>query len=100
MVVGGAASGIGRATAQLFAAREWFVGCLDRDADALRSLEDELGSAKGLFRPVDVTDRASLAQAIEAFGQATGGTWPAWYEVLRERHRQYCSPRVRDRRHA
>ena len=74
ILVTGAASGIGRATARLFAAREWFVGALDRDAGGLRSLEAELGSGKGLFRSVDVTDRASLAEAMEAFGQATGGT--------------------------
>lgn len=74
ILITGAASGIGRATARLFAARGWFVGCLDRDADALQRLEYELGTGNSLFRPVDVTDRPSLIQAIDAFGQSTGGT--------------------------
>ena len=69
----GAASGIGRATAQLFAGHGWFVGCFDRDADALAGLEAELGAANGLFQPLDVTAHNDFRAAIAAFGAATGG---------------------------
>ena len=69
----GAASGIGRATAQLFASRGWFVGGFDVNRNALSALSSELGSGAGLFRPLDVTDRAAVLAAIEEFGRATGG---------------------------
>lgn len=44
--VTGAASGIGRATARLFAAEEWFIGCFDRNGGALEVLK-EVGEANG-----------------------------------------------------
>ena len=69
----GAASGIGRATARLFAAEGWFVGCFDRNGSALEALRAEIGEACGLFQPLDVTDHAAFKLALDAFGAASGG---------------------------
>ena len=69
----GAASGIGRATARLFAGEGWFVGCFDRNGAALEALRAEIGEAHGLFQPLDVTDHAAFRLALDAFGAASGG---------------------------
>ena len=69
----GAASGIGRATAQLFAKEGWFVGCVDTNAADLAVLQAQLGEANGLFRPLDVTDHAAYRKVLGEFGAATGG---------------------------
>jgi NAD(P)-dependent dehydrogenase (short-subunit alcohol dehydrogenase family) len=69
----GAASGMGRETARLFARKGWFVGGYDVNDEGLASLEAELGADNCLVRRLDVTDRADYAAAVEAFGQATGG---------------------------
>jgi NAD(P)-dependent dehydrogenase (short-subunit alcohol dehydrogenase family) len=71
--ISGAASGIGRATALLFAERGWRVGGYDIDLRALEALEKELAPAGGVTGRVDVTDPASFAAALQAFGRATGG---------------------------
>src|SRR5687767_185039 len=71
--ISGAASGIGRATALLFAERGWRVGGYDIDARALAALDKELAPAGGVTGPLDVTDPASFAAAIATFGRATGG---------------------------
>lgn len=67
----GAASGIGQATARLFAARGWRVGLADRDADGVHRLAVELGAAMGEGRavavPLDVTDGAAVSAALQAF---------------------------------
>ncbi len=70
----GAASGMGLETARLFAARGWFVGAFDLDQPGLHALERELGVEGGLYRRLDVSDRPAFLEAVEAFGQATGGT--------------------------
>jgi NAD(P)-dependent dehydrogenase (short-subunit alcohol dehydrogenase family) len=62
----GAASGIGRATARLFAARGWRVGLADRDAAGLADLAGELGQDASAAYPCDVTDPESLGAALEA----------------------------------
>ena len=69
----GAASGMGRETARLFAAGGWFVGAFDVQRDLLDSLEAELGAENGLFRRLDVTDREAYRAAMNAFAAATGG---------------------------
>lgn len=73
ILVTGAASGIGRATATLFSGNGWFVGCLDRDARPLENVAHEVGIDNGFFRAVDVTDRAGLLAAVEDFGRQTDG---------------------------
>ena len=74
IAISGAASGIGLATARLFAERGWFVACLDRNASLLDSLADEIGREAALFISADVADRAALLDAVAQIGAATGGT--------------------------
>ena len=69
----GAASGMGRETARLFARAGWFVGAVDVSADALKDLEAELGAANGMFSPLDVTDREAFRGTLDRFAKATGG---------------------------
>lgn len=69
----GAASGIGRATARLFASRGWRVGLCDRDATALAALEKELGTASAQAFPCDVRDTEGLQAALALFCGAAGG---------------------------
>ena len=70
----GAASGMGRATALLFARQGWFVGAYDLDNGGLASLRAEIGEPNGIFAPLDVTDRAGFVAAMAGFGATTGGT--------------------------
>jgi NAD(P)-dependent dehydrogenase (short-subunit alcohol dehydrogenase family) len=69
----GAASGIGRATARLFAERGWFVGAHDIDEAGLASLAAELGSQACLARGLDVVERADYDRAMAEFGGASEG---------------------------
>ncbi|MEV0803064.1 SDR family oxidoreductase [Kribbella sp. NPDC050281] len=64
VVVTGGAAGIGRGAVERFVAAGDQVVALDRDADALASLQDELG-VRGIA--VDVGDRGALAAAAEQF---------------------------------
>jgi len=70
--VTGAGSGIGRATAQLFAERGWFVGLFDVNRDGLDETAALLPEGQRISMTFDVRDRAGWARAVEAFGQATG----------------------------
>ncbi|GGE13652.1 short-chain dehydrogenase [Polymorphobacter glacialis] len=69
----GAASGIGRQVALLFAGKGWFVGGFDVQEDLLAKLAGEIGAENCLVRRLDVTDRVDYAAAIAAFSAATGG---------------------------
>jgi NAD(P)-dependent dehydrogenase (short-subunit alcohol dehydrogenase family) len=69
----GAASGMGRETARLFAKEGWFVGAFDVNDAGLLALQAELGADNCLVRRLDVTDRADYGAALEAFSAATGG---------------------------
>lgn len=73
MFVTGAASGIGRATARLFASKGWFVGAFDVDQAGLEKLRDELGADNVFIRRLDVTDKSDYDRAVGEFGDATGG---------------------------
>ncbi len=70
----GAASGMGRATALLFAQHGWFVGAYDLDVEGLDSLKAEIGDGNGVFARLDVTDQAGFTAAMHGFSAATGGT--------------------------
>ena len=59
----GAASGIGRATAERFHAEGWFVGGYDLDADGLDALARLLGD-DGTTGVLDVTDKAAFDAAV------------------------------------
>jgi len=69
----GAASGMGRETARLFASKGWFVGGYDVNEAGLSALQAELGSENCLVRRLDVTDRDDYRAALAGFGEATGG---------------------------
>lgn len=69
----GAGSGIGRATAQLFAERGWFVGLFDVNAEGLAETAGAIPEGQRMSMVFDVRDRDGWARAVEAFGQATAG---------------------------
>jgi NAD(P)-dependent dehydrogenase (short-subunit alcohol dehydrogenase family) len=69
----GAASGIGEATAILFAQRGWFVGCFDIDSAGIAALKVELGDCQGMFATLDVTDRSAVGSAVMEFGSRADG---------------------------
>ncbi|MDM9653009.1 SDR family oxidoreductase [Pseudomonas wenzhouensis] len=71
MLISGAASGIGAATARLFHARGWRVGLLDVDEGALAALAAELGGAG--YAPLDVVDAAAVQAAVAEFCAQGGG---------------------------
>lgn len=75
----GAASGMGRETARLFAWQGWFVGGFDVNEAGLSDLQAELGADNCLVRRLDVTDRNDYRAAIAAFGEATGGKMDLLY---------------------
>ena len=69
----GAAAGIGRETARLFAGKGWFIGAADRDLRGLEALQAELGPDRCSIHAVDVTDIDSVRSALEGFAAGTGG---------------------------
>lgn len=71
--VTGAASGIGRETARLFAARDWLVGAADIDRPGLDRLEQQLGRENCHVSVLDVTRRGDWDGALPAFAAASGG---------------------------
>lgn len=69
----GAASGIGRETALLFAARGWFVGIADVDERSLKTLAQSIGPERSVPIALDVADLPSWRCGMEAFASATRG---------------------------
>jgi NAD(P)-dependent dehydrogenase (short-subunit alcohol dehydrogenase family) len=70
VLITGAASGIGRRTAQLFAAEGAALTLLDRSAEGLAETARE---TRGLAVEADVTDETSVANAVEQGAKAMGG---------------------------
>jgi NAD(P)-dependent dehydrogenase (short-subunit alcohol dehydrogenase family) len=70
IVITGAASGIGRSTAQLFAREGAALAFLDRDGRGLAETAKETG---GHGFEVDITNEEAVAEAIEKAGLALGG---------------------------
>jgi NAD(P)-dependent dehydrogenase (short-subunit alcohol dehydrogenase family) len=70
IVITGAASGIGRATAELFASEGARLVLLDHNASALTHFAQGLGAHAAA---ADVSDEASVAQAIDTGATAMGG---------------------------
>lgn len=69
----GAGSGIGRATAILFAARGWYCGLYDVNAAGLAETASHLPSDAWTTGVFDVRDKQSWRDAIGQFGDLTGG---------------------------
>lgn len=69
----GAASGMGRETALLFAGKGWFVGATDVNLDGLKTLEQVLGSENCWIRKLDVTSKADFETALADFCGKSGG---------------------------
>jgi NAD(P)-dependent dehydrogenase (short-subunit alcohol dehydrogenase family) len=69
----GAASGIGRQTALLFASRGWQVGAVDLDEVGLQALRGEARGPMPIWiARADVTDPASLKAALDRFVLESG----------------------------
>ncbi len=69
----GAASGIGRATAELFAEQGFWIGAADRNAAGLEQLRDVIGTDRCRVWQLDVTDKAAYDTVVAELSQETGG---------------------------
>lgn len=69
----GGGSGIGRATAQKFAAEGWFVGLADINEAGARETAALLPAGQSSVHRLDVRDRAAWDQALADFAAAAGG---------------------------
>ncbi|WP_164659459.1 SDR family oxidoreductase [Tropicibacter sp. Alg240-R139] len=70
IIVTGASSGIGRATAELFLANGWTVGLLARRGNALAEVAETNQKAVPLV--ADVTDPKAVQESFDTFLQKTG----------------------------
>jgi 3-oxoacyl-[acyl-carrier protein] reductase len=73
-IVTGAASGMGRATAHLFADEGAAVAAMDRDAGGVQAVAEEIEAAGGtaVAIAVDVADPAAISAAVDAAVAALG----------------------------
>ncbi len=74
----GAASGIGRETALLFAERGWRVGLFDVNREGLEALRAQIGE-RALAGVLDVRDLAQYRERVAEFGRFTGGRMDALF---------------------
>src|SRR5260221_3853267 len=88
VVVTGAGSGIGRATALAFADRGARIAACDVDQLRLDALAAQLGDRAFLVRRVDVADRAQML----AFAHPVHATAPAAYVVVNYAGVGLCRP--------
>ena len=75
----GAASGIGKATAKLFASKGWLVGIFDVDDKGLEALEAEIGKENCVRGRLDVTSESGWRDAVAVFGKKTDGKMNALF---------------------
>lgn len=75
----GAASGIGRETAKLFASKGWYVGLVDMNEEGLKTLEAEINEENCFTRFMDVTDAENVREVITSFADKTGGEMNALF---------------------
>ncbi len=69
----GAAAGIGREVAILFADKGWFVGISDVNKRGLHLLKRHLKGKTGFSAHLDVTDEKMVASVLSDFNAAAGG---------------------------
>ncbi|MBX7496647.1 SDR family oxidoreductase [Qipengyuania sp. 6B39] len=69
----GGASGIGRAVALHFGARDWFVGIGDVDERGMDETLSLIGHGFTYKHKFDVRDRAAWDEALDGFATASGG---------------------------
>lgn len=72
-LITGAASGIGRATALLFAVHGAWLALLDRDAEGLQTVAQEIKHTKVLIIPGDVAKQSDAATAVKSCVDGLGG---------------------------
>ncbi|WP_390910935.1 SDR family NAD(P)-dependent oxidoreductase [Pseudosulfitobacter sp. SM2401] len=70
IIITGASSGIGRATAETFLDKGWRVGLIARRAELLEDIASQYDTAVAL--PTDVTDATAMKAAFDAFVVETG----------------------------
>ena len=75
VLVTGAASGMGRATAEVFAAEGAHVACIDIAADSVREVADDLGRRghSAAAWTLDIADPAAIKQVVAAVAARFGG---------------------------
>ncbi len=69
ILITGAAAGIGRNTAEIFAQHGWSIGLIDRDEEGLQQLAQALNAPHVWYKAVDVTDAPALAEGIAEFAE-------------------------------
>jgi len=72
ILITGAASGIGRATAELFYSKGWTVGLADMDIAGLEQLQASMNKQRSCILSMDVTDEDSVKNAFEQFKDFQG----------------------------
>ena len=75
MIVTGAASGIGRATAQAMAAAGARVAALDRDASGLQATVEGLDGDGHLALPFDLADAGAIEPLVRSAADVLGDLW-------------------------
>ncbi len=68
----GAASGIGRATALLFAEKGWYVGLFDVSENGLQEVSEQIGPEHCCYQKLDVSKPEEVDRAITLFSEKTG----------------------------
>ena len=90
VIVTGAASGIGRATAQAMAAAGARVAALDRDASGLQATVAGLDGDGHLALPFDLADAGAIEPLVRSAADALGDLWALAHvaAVLRRQRRR------------